>query len=79
MVLEIALGAFLGLVIFDIVKDLSEFLSTKYQARQSRKRLQQFLEELHDEPRYEYKLPTPKRKPAVKKAAAKKKPATKRK
>ena len=79
MVLEITLGAFLSLFIFDIVKDLSEFLAKKYQAHQSHKRIQQFLEGLHDEPYYEYKLPTTKRKPAVKKATAKKKPATKRK
>ncbi len=79
MVLEIALGAFLGLVIFDAVKDLSEFLSCKYRAYQSRKRLEQFLDELHDALRYEYKPPAPKRKPAVKKATAKKKPVKKRK
>lgn len=78
MVLEIALGAFLGLVIFDTVKDLSEFLSCKYRAYQSRKRLKQFLDELHDAPRYEYKPPAPKRKPAAKKAVAKKKPVKKR-
>jgi ABC-type protease/lipase transport system fused ATPase/permease subunit len=79
MVLEIALGVFIGLALADAVKDLSEFLATKWRAHQSHKRLQQFLKELHDEPRYEYKLPTPKRKPAVKKAAAKKKPVKKRK
>ncbi len=72
MVLEITLGVFLGLVIFDAVKDLSEFLATKWKAHQSHKRLQQFLKELHDEPRYEYKLPTPKRKPVAKKTAKKK-------
>jgi hypothetical protein len=79
MVLEIALGAFLGLVIFDVVKDVSDFLSTKWRAHQSRKRLEQFLDELHDAPRYEYKLPASKRKPVAKKAAAKKKPVKKRK
>ena len=83
MVLEIALGAFLGLVIFDAVKDLSDFLATKWRAHQSRKRLEQFLDELHDAPRYEYKVTYPKdkvkRKPAVKKAVAKKKPVKKRK
>ena len=79
MVLEIALGAFLGLVIFDAVKDLSEFLSCKYRAYQSRKQVERYLESLDDEPPYDYKLPTPKRKPAVKKAAGKKKPVRKRK
>jgi DTW domain-containing protein YfiP len=81
MVLEIALGVFIGLAIADAVKDLSGFLATKWDARQSRKRLEQFLKELHDEPRYEYKVTYPKdkvkRKPAVKKAAAKKKPVKK--
>jgi hypothetical protein len=79
MVLEIALGAFLGLVIFDAVKDLSEFFSSKYRAYESRKQVERFLENLDDEPYYEYKLPTAKRKPAVKKAAGKKKPVKKRK
>jgi hypothetical protein len=79
MVLEIALGVFIGLAVTDAVKDLSEFLATKWKAHQSRKRLEQFLKELHDAPRYEYKPPAPKRKPAVKKAAAKKKPVKKRK
>ena len=79
MVLEIALGVFIGLAVADAVKDLSEFLATKWRAHQSHKRLQQFLQELHDEPRYEYKLPAPKKRKPVAKKIAKKKPVKKRK
>ncbi len=79
MVLEIALGVFIGLAVTDAVKDLSEFFATKWRAHQSRKRLEQFLKELHDEPRYEYSWHTaPKNsKPVAKKTAVKKKPVKK--
>ncbi len=79
MVLEIALGVFIGLAVTDAVKDLSQFLATKWKAHQSHKRLQQFLKELHDEPRYEYSWHTaPKNsKPVAKKTAVKKKPVKK--
>lgn len=73
MIYDIAVGAFIALVLFDLVGFLAKEITYKIQAKRRAEQLREFIESL-DEQEFAFSPAKPR-----KKAVAKKKTATKRK
>jgi hypothetical protein len=78
MIYDIAVGAFIALVAFDVVQTLADRVHYKIHSMQRAKRLRALIDEW-DSSQHEYQFGLPPKKTTTKKAPAKKKPATKRK
>lgn len=74
MIYDIAVGAFIALVLFDLVTHLAHLLAHKIQTKQRVAKLKRLMDEWDDMDEYVFSSPKPR-----KKAATKKKATTKRK
>ena len=69
MIYDIAVGAFIALVVFDLVTHLAHLLAHKIQTKQRIAKLKQLMDEWDDLDEYQFGPVKPRKKAAVKKKA----------